>query len=103
MINVAKVGDTGIGVCSVGAKCCPHTYTFTIITGSDSVLVNGQPAAHIGSATSTTCPHCPTGTIITGNGTVLTELSPISRVSDTEVVPCGQGNIMTGSYDTYTS
>jgi len=34
--KMAKVGDTCVGSCDVGAKCCPHSRTGTIVTGSDT-------------------------------------------------------------------
>lgn len=100
-LQISRVGDIGMGVCSVGAKCCPHVYMFDIITGADTVIVENSMAAIIGSVTSTTCPHCPIGEIITGNPTVQANNSMIARPDDVEVVPCGSGNIMTGAMNSF--
>jgi uncharacterized Zn-binding protein involved in type VI secretion len=37
----ARVGDSTIGICDVGAKCCPHMRSGTIISGSPKTFVDG--------------------------------------------------------------
>ena len=32
--KVARIDDVAVGECNVGAKCCPHTWTGTVKSGS---------------------------------------------------------------------
>lgn len=93
---VTRVTDIGIGTCSVGADCCPHTYTFRIVGGDNKHIGQGQPVARIGDPTTTTCPHCPTGRIITGRSNFLSQGKPVARVGDRETCGCGTATILTG-------
>jgi len=72
----------------------PHPFVGTISTGtSTNVLINGSPAATVGSK-ATCVPHIPqggpfqkppsmSGTIITGSATVLINGKPAARATDT--------------------
>ena len=53
--QIARVGDTGVGVCP--AHPVPLIYTTTFRTGSDNVLIDGQKACIIGTIGTSTCGH----------------------------------------------
>lgn len=64
----------------------------TILTGSSNVLINGRPAAFLGSMVGPHTGH--TGVIIKGNPTVLINGKPAARMGD--LTSCGH-NVTTGS------
>lgn len=93
---LARIGDGGIGItiCICGKTPVPKAYSFTIISGAQSVVVENQPVAMIGSTTITTCSCDPTGTIISGSSTVLSENIPVAWMGSTEIVNRGSGVVI---------
>jgi len=67
----------------------------TISSGSPNVLVNGAPAARIGSGTTHPC------NVVSGSATVLVNGVGFARLGDLLSCQCqnNQGNITTGSTD----
>lgn len=96
-IGNSRVGDTTVGTGTHGLKCCPHTFTGTIIQGSTNVTVNGRPAARKFDLTAHACPHCGVGIIIGGSQTVVANGIGTARVGDAVNEICGNGVIINGS------
>lgn len=97
-MNISRVGDTGQGVCP--NHKAPQNYTTVFQTGAPSVLINGQPAATVGTVGVATCGH-PT-TALTGSATVFIEGMPAHRIGDTGAnygpytAVSGAGNVILG-------
>ena len=91
----ARVGDPGI----------PHCSPYVIMTGSLDVIVNGKPAATVGSLST---PHllpgiiCPThvAPVVFGSLSVLINGKPAARVGDPllgcTVIALGSFDVITG-------
>lgn len=92
----------------------PHPFSGKIMSAlSTTVLIDGQPAAVLGSVAQNLPPHIPqggpfavpptnTGTIIMGSATVLIDGKPAARMGDTvqtcnDPIPAPVGTIVTGS------
>jgi len=89
-----------MGICSVGAPCCPHVWISVHVTGSFDTNSNNRGQMRVGDIGASTCPHCPVSFAISGSSTVLTNGIPTHRVGDIHIVPCGVGIVVTGSGDT---
>lgn len=88
---VARVGDTGIGVCTNHGT--PQIYTTTFTSGSALVKVGGKLVCTVGTVGTSTCGHqttAMTGGINKAGG------APIHRVGDTGQ-NYGQYTVNTGS------
>lgn len=96
MIPVTRIGDMSVGVCSVGAPCCPHGWISIHITGSPVSHASGRPILRIGDMGASTCPHCPISYAITGSSIDHEDGIPTHRIGDTHNVPCGPGVVVTG-------
>lgn len=69
MPAITKVGDKTQGICDLKLPDCPHGGTFTSVSGSSTVFVNGKPVTRIGDTT--TCGTCgESGTHSTGSANV---------------------------------
>lgn len=80
-LNVSMVGK----ICT-GHDCFPPS---SITSGESTVLVNGIPAAHLGSAVLLHCcgPSCHGRSVSGGSGSVTVGGKPISRKTDS--ISCG--------------
>lgn len=96
---LGRIGDIGVGV-------CPHhrrskNYITNIVTGSDTVLVNGEPCAVVGSIGISTCGH-PTVALL-GASTVNSTGSGAHREGDigvnygTYILLSGSSNVLGGT------
>lgn len=96
MIPITRVGDISVGICSVGAPCCPHGWVSVHITGSPTTHGHSKPMLRIGDLGASTCPHCPISYAITGSSITHAEAIPIHRIGDVHNVPCGPGHVVSG-------
>jgi uncharacterized Zn-binding protein involved in type VI secretion len=101
MSDISRVGDLGDGKCLAGHSDVPEgsskSYVVTHITGADTVFLNNQPMAIVGTIGETDCGH--TTTAITGSDNVFAENVPVHRVGDIGVINEGDGEhvVITGS------
>ena len=96
-----RIGDISIGICSVGAKCCPHTWVSVHVVGAPNTYTNDRNQMRVGDLGACTCPHCPISIAATGSPNVITEDRQTHRLGDIHIVPCGVGIVVTASTDTY--
>lgn len=94
---ISRVGDLSVGICAIGACCCPHAWISRHIQGSPTVHANGRPEMRIGDIGISTCPHCMISYAITGSQLNLNNSIPVHRVGDAHIAPCGSGTCITGS------
>jgi hypothetical protein len=97
---VSRVGDISIGVCSVGAECCPHGWISVHIKGSPDTIANSRQQMRVGDIGISTCPHCVISYAVAGSNFNFINSKKTHRVGDTHIVPCGTGVCITGSLDT---
>jgi len=90
--GVARVGDTGIGVCPNHGS--PQIYTTTFTTGAATITADGKAICTVGSFGNSTCGHQTTA--MTGSGINKIGGAPIHRVGDTGQ-NYGQYRVNTGS------
>ncbi len=105
MIGLVRTGDIGIGTCSHGMDCCPHSYTIKMLSNSTRVFLDGvsKNVCTVQSTGVTTCPHCgAVGIIISGQQSVLINNQPVARRGDTFITPCGSGKMIDSSTTTFT-
>lgn len=96
MPQVARVNDTGQGVCPAHKKAQPYVTTFT--SGATSVQTNNLPTVVVNSPGSSTCGH-PTHAVI-GSPNVFAENMPVHRVGDMGTNP-GPYNVVIGSNNVF--
>jgi len=101
-IPISRITDLSVGICSVGALCCPHGWISTHYRGSPDVLANDLNIMRIGDIGISTCPHCVISYAITGSALSLANDIPIHRVGDVHIVPCGPGVCISGSANVLT-
>lgn len=77
----ASVGDVGTGTCP--NHDTPQAYITTFVTGASSVLINGRPAAIVGTLGAATCSHQTTALV--GSASVFFEGRGAHRFGDTGV------------------
>jgi uncharacterized Zn-binding protein involved in type VI secretion len=94
MPGLAKIGDTGSGVCP--AHRSSKNYTTIIVVGQSPVIVNGVPTAVVGSVGVSTCGH-PTVALV-GSPNVFSTGAPEHRLGDTGTNP-GPYVMLSGSPD----
>ena len=95
MIPITHVGNLSAGICSVGAKCCPHSWVSVHVQGSPIDNEHAQDTMRIGDIGASTCPHCPISYAITGSSITHADGIPVHRLGDVHNVPCGPGNVIT--------
>jgi hypothetical protein len=100
MKRVTRTGDLSLGICSIGAKCCPHTWVSVHIKGSGNTYTNKRQTMRVGDIGVASCPHCPVSIATTGAPYSYSENKRIHRVGDIHIVPCGIGMVITASNDT---
>lgn len=76
---VARVGDTGLGVCPNHGS--PQIYTTTFTTGASSMVVDGKLVCVVGTIGTSTCGHQTTA--LTGSTKCKAGGAFIHRVGDT--------------------
>jgi uncharacterized Zn-binding protein involved in type VI secretion len=101
MPAVARVGDPHSGTCSHGDKCCPHSVSGVIVSGSPNVFANGKAVARPGASVTHSCPHCGTGYVSSASSTVRANSIGVARVGDSVTYPGGSGTINSGSGDVF--
>jgi uncharacterized Zn-binding protein involved in type VI secretion len=94
-IPITRVGDLSMGVCSVGAPCCPHSWISVHIQGSPIAHAHDKQIMRIGDIGISTCPHCVISYAITGSSITHADGIPVHRLGDTHIVPCGTGSVIT--------
>jgi len=102
MVPITRVNDVSIGICSIGAKCCPHTWVSIHINGSDLTFSENLNIMRVGDIGISTCPHCPISIAISGSSLSYDQNIQIHRLNDVHIVPCGTGIVVTASNLTYT-
>lgn len=85
MPQIARIGDTGVGVCP--AHLIPIPFTATIISGAATVLSEGSPSANSFSISTCTCGH--SAVAMTFSSTVLLEGGGAHRMGDTGLTSGG--------------
>ncbi len=90
MPGIARIGDIVIGTCPCHDS--PRSYVGVIATGAPTVLVEGRPAATIGSV----AVGCHPAIVCTGNATVLSGGRPTATIGGI-AVGCPTGVIVTGA------
>ena len=93
MLDVARIGDIGEGVCCAGDG---HNTTGTIITGSPNVFANGLNIARLGDILVTNDSHERIGVIIAGSSKTRANGLEVARLSDS-FDGCFSGTIINGS------
>ena len=78
-----RIGDTGIGGClhSSHAPLIPFPYTTIFAVGAATVIINGMPAAILGSVGISSCGH-PTVALLAST-TVIANALGVHRLTDT--------------------
>lgn len=99
---ISRVGDISVGICSVGAECCPHGWVSVHIKGSSDVFTNEKQTMRIGDIGVSTCPHCVISYAITGSAVTFANEIGVHRPGDIHNVPCGAGVCVSGSPDVFT-
>ncbi len=97
MPGQVRVSDTSVGVCSIGAKCCPHDWVGVAITGAPSHNTNSLPSCRLNDLVSTSCPHCPIGIMMPGSPNKMINSLPSHRLGDIVILGCGTGVTITAS------
>jgi uncharacterized Zn-binding protein involved in type VI secretion len=97
MAGQARVGDTSVGVCSIGADCCPHNWVGVAITGAPTCNTNSLPSCSLNGLVSTSCPHCPIGIMMPGSPNKMVNSLSAHRLGDIVTLGCGTGVTITGS------
>ena len=97
MPAVTRNGDISIGVCSVGAPCCPHVWVSVHFGGSGDVLTNNQGTMRIGDNGASSCPHCPIWFAVSGSPNVMVNGRSVHRLGDAHNVGCGSGSVVSAS------
>ena len=95
-MNVAKVGDSVVGIC--GCSSPPYPDVGTIVSGFPGLLEAGQPVATTGSMVIFSCG---ASTVVSGTAGEVTSSGLVSRSGDT-ATGCGNGTIVASSPDTST-
>ena len=103
MIPVTRIGDISVGICSVGAPCCPHGWVSIHIKGSPTDHAHSKQILRIGDIGISTCPHCVISYAITGSSIDHEDGIPTHRIGDVHNVPCGPGNVVTGDPVTHSA
>jgi len=78
----ARVGDTIIGICDHGGKCCPHIVTGHFVEGSHNAYSEGKQLVRRGDKCKTTCPHCGVGWARDHSENCFVNGIPVHRVGD---------------------
>lgn len=78
MTGIARIGDTGHGICPKHRR--PRAYTTVFVSGAVTVMVDGIPTTTIGTIGVSSCGHSTIA--ITGSPDVLAEGSPVHRIGD---------------------
>ena len=97
MPGQVRISDTSVGVCSIGAPCCPHNWVGVAITGSSTHKTNNLLSCRATDLVSTTCPHCPIGIMIPGSPNKSIDNLPSHRLGDVVILGCGTGTTITAS------
>lgn len=99
MPAATRIGDGTVGVCNVGAPCCPHGRAGNNGSGSPDVVINGMRAHRLDDTGPCNCPHGGTFASRTASPTVFVNGKPLTRLGDTTVCQgCGQpGHHVSGS------
>lgn len=87
MPQIAKLGDTGIGICPAPEHIIPLPFTATIISGAATVLTNGIPSANAFSVSTCTCGH--TAIAMSFSSNVLLNGGGAHRMGDTGINSAG--------------
>lgn len=90
--KVARVGDTGIGVCTNHGA--PQIYTTTFTSGEPTCTADGKPVCTVGSFGNSTCGHQTTA--LTGSAIYKANGKAVHRIGDTGQ-NYGQYTVATGS------
>ena len=93
----SRIGDISVGICSVGATCCPHAWVSYHIKGSPNIYTNRRSQMRTWDIGVSTCPHCPISFALSGTSTVVSNKRRTHRKGDIHIVPCGTGIAITGS------
>ena len=96
MPAVGRVGDIGVGTCTAHPN--PVGIQTVLITGSPTVLTNGQLTGYIGSIGVCTCGH--NSVALTGASTVKATGIGVHRLGDIGQPPGGNYAMITGSPNT---
>lgn len=101
MAAVTRVSDGTVGVCDIGADCCPHARNGTNSTGSPDVEINGMSAHRKTDTGPCNCPHGGTFESVEGSFNVEVNDLPITTIGHTtQCVNCGKtGSHVSGSPD----
>ena len=99
MPKIARIGDTGSGICLLHDP--PKPFTTTFITGDPIVDINGRPMVRVGDLGTTTCGHTTQAT--SGSPTVKgSNGQNVHRVGDGGIVIGGGSyTVVSGSPDTF--
>ena len=95
----ARVGDIAVGICSIGADCCPHSWVGIWTIGSRYTTSDSREQIRVGDIGITTCPHCPIMIAVTGCKNAVSEDRDNHRCTDICIVACGIGTTITCSDD----
>lgn len=98
MSGLGKIGSQGIGICPCHRS--PQDYITTLVTGAETVNVNGVAAAQVGSLGVSTCGHMTVA--LTGSESVFAEGKQVHRLGD-QGVNCGNYTLIEGSPNTLNS
>lgn len=79
MPSVARLGDTGMGICP--GHPIPVPFTSVIVSGSPNVLANGSFVANMSSVSVCSCGH--SAVVTMGSPTVLANAQSVHRLGDT--------------------
>ena len=93
-MQVARIGDLGVGVCCCHCPACCISMAGTVVTGSGDDITDNSPTARLSDIVIGFCGHL--ATIVTGSSTVFTDNLNEARVGDT-FVGCFTGTIVSGS------
>lgn len=94
----ARLTDIGVGVCSHGMPCCPHTVLIIhIVLQSPNVISNQLNEVRFTDLHMKTCPHCGIGMALMKSSTVFDNFLGDHRLNDVTTEFCGIGMSVSGS------
>lgn len=92
-------GCTHQGIVDVGAECCPHEVTGTVLSSQSKVTSDGKAIAVDGTPVAVSDnPHTSIGYIVASNGKVIVNGKKSAMIGDTvDYNGMGTGTIISGS------
>ena len=94
-----RINDDTAGICEIGSKCCPHSRNGRNISGSATLLIDGQCVHRSGDIGVCNCPHGAQFRSTGGSAIFIIDGQPAALVGHSTVCQgCGQsGHHTSGS------